>query len=257
MSEVPAGSRRPERRPVATGRITVGSAGEAIASQLRARILSGEIAVGSLLPTERDLAQESGLSRGSVREALKTLALEGLVSTKIGRNGGYFVQEPPSDAVVRTLDVFIRGRRVDQQSLLEMREIIEPQCATLAARRRSPEALERLTTLTERMAHLVEDIPTFLDLNIDWHVGVAEASMNEVLASVMQAISTNIRTAIAIDAFASPDMMRAAQRLHERVLTAIAVQDAEAAYRRMRRHLDETYDVVRGGHERRLHNDQG
>ena len=103
-----------------------------VIDDLRAAILNGDEPPGTLIPIE-SVADFFDVSPIPVREALKALALEGLVETRVGRNGGYFVQQPPADAVVRTLDVFIRGRRVDQQSLLETREIIEPQCAALAA----------------------------------------------------------------------------------------------------------------------------
>jgi DNA-binding FadR family transcriptional regulator len=244
MSQIPSADSTSRRMPASVGRLRVSSAAEAMADALRSGILSGEIARGSMLPTERELASESGLSRGSVREALKTLAIEGLVSAKVGRHGGYLVQEPPREAVIKSLDVFIRGRGIQQNSLLEVRAIIEPECAALAAGRRDAETLEKLRDLTGRMSSLTEDIPAFLDHNIDWHVAIAEASGNLVLSSVMAAISTNIRTATSIVDYASAEMMRAAQHLHEGVVTAIADGDAEAAHRRMRRHIHATTEVV-------------
>jgi DNA-binding FadR family transcriptional regulator len=230
--------------PAAVGRLRVSTAAETMADALRSGILSGEIARGSMLPTERELAGESGISRGSVREALKTLAIEGLVSSKVGRHGGYLVQEPPREAVINSLDVFIRGRGIEQNSLLEVRAVIEPECAALAAKRRNAGTLESLRDLTSRMAGFTEDIPAFLDHNIGWHVAIAEASGNLVLSSVMTAISTNIRTATSITDYASAEMMRAAQHLHEGVLAAIVEGDAEAAHRRMRRHIHATTEVV-------------
>jgi DNA-binding FadR family transcriptional regulator len=244
MSQISSADGSPRRMPASVGSLRVSSAADAMADALRSGILSGEIARGSMLPTERELASESGLSRGSVREALKTLAIEGLVSSKVGRHGGYLVQEPPREAVVKSLDVFIRGRGIQQNSLLEVRAIIEPECAALAAGRRDADTLGHLRELTNRMASLTEDIPTFLDHNIDWHVAIAEALGNLVLSSVMTAISTNIRTATSITDYASGEMMRAAQHLHEVVVTAIADGDAEAAHRRMRRHIHATTEVV-------------
>ena len=245
MDHMTAKDSLPGRASRAVGRIRVASAAEALADALRAAILDGEIKPGSMLPNERDLAEESGLGRGSVREALKILAGEGLVASRVGRNGGCQVQQPPPEAVVRYLDVFIRARRIHPDSLLEVREVIEPSCAFFAAHRRSAAHLARLEELTREMAQKTDDVPQFLELNISWHVLIAEASANEILASVMTAISTNIRSAIGVDAYESPEMMQAAQHLHERVLIAIADRDADAAYRRMCRHLRATSDIVR------------
>lgn len=228
----------------AVGEIHVARAAEVMASTLRSEIFQGRIKPGTLLPTERELAAESGLSRASVREALKSLAHDGLLLAKVGRGGGYLVQEPPRDAVIRSLDVFIRGRAINGGALVEVRKVIEPACAAFAAERRSEHHLHRLRALTEEMSTMTDDITSFLDLNIDWHILIAEASGNEVLASVMVAISTNIRSAIGADEYGSPEMMQAAQRLHESVVKAIADGDAAAAHRRMHRHLHAAGEVI-------------
>jgi DNA-binding FadR family transcriptional regulator len=226
------------------GRVQVANAGDLLAENLRSLILSGEIATGAPLPTERELAEESGLSRASVREALKILSVEGLVSVKTGRNGGYWVQEPPRDFFARSLDVFIRGRKITRNSLLELREIIEPMCAALAADRRDVETLENLESLTADMAKKTDDVTIYAEMNIQWHLVVAEASDNEVLASIMTAVSSNIRSAYTADEYRTALHMREAQHLHERVVLAIREQDASAAYRRMYRHLTSASEVL-------------
>jgi DNA-binding FadR family transcriptional regulator len=220
-------------------------AADVIANMIRDDILSGAIPAGTMLPAERLIAEQSGFGRASVREALKTLALEGLVTIKVGRNGGYLVQEPARDSVVRSLDLFIRARRIPGNSLLEIREIIEPECAAFAAERRTQAEARRLRVLTERMALIVNDVPAYLDLNIEWHVLVAEISHNDVLAAFMTAISQSIRISNAVEEYDSPDMLRAAQRLHESVLDSIIEQDPGSARRRMHRHLHAASEVVR------------
>lgn len=229
------------------GRIHVASAGEVLADSLRALMFSGKLETGVLLPTERELAEESGLSRASVREALKILATEGLVSVTVGRSGGYAVQKPPRQAVIRSLDLFIHGQGIKRSSLLEVREVIEPSCAALAADRRDADCLERLDTLTKQMGPMTDDVPGFLELNIDWHIAVADASGNEILASVMTAISTNIRSAISAEEYRSVEHMREAQHLHEGIFNAIREQDSDAAYRRMHRHLTAANEVITNG----------
>ncbi|MBW0101024.1 FadR/GntR family transcriptional regulator [Pseudonocardia sp. KRD291] len=214
------------------------------ADELRDRILSESVPAGALLPAERELAEESGLSRAAVREALGMLSMEGLLATKIGRGGGYVVQQPPREGVVRFMDMFIRGRRINTTSLLEVRDLIEPSCAVLAAQRGSDEDIDRLQRLTVEMADLVTDVPLFLDRNVDWHVAVAEASGNDVLAAVMSAISANIRAAIAADEYGSPVTLRKAHRLHEKIIDAIRRRDPETAGQLMQRHLHAASSVL-------------
>lgn len=226
------------------GRLRVRRASEIFADELRDRILSGSIPSGALLPAERELADESGLSRAAVREALGVLSLEGLVRAKVGRGGGYVVQQPPRAAVVRFMDLFIRGRGIHPTSLLEVRDLIEPRCAVLAAERRTDAQARELHALTGEMAELVGDVERFLDRNVDWHVAIAEASGNDILAAVMSAISPNIRAAISADEYESQEMLEAAHRLHERIADAIARRDPETAGRLMQRHLHAATSVL-------------
>ena len=170
--------------------------------------------------------------------------MEGLVAVKTGRNGGYWVQEPPRDSFARSLDVFIRGRKITRNSLLELREIIEPMCAALAAERRSIERLENIEALTLEMAKVTDDVALYAEMNIQWHLVVAEASENEVLASIMTAVSLNIRSAYNTEEYKTTLHMQEAQHLHERVVLAIREQDASAAYRRMYRHLNSASEVL-------------
>lgn len=226
------------------GRLHVRRASEIFADELRDRILSGAVPAGALLPAERELADESGLSRAAVREALGVLVVEGLLRAKVGRNGGYAVQQPPREGVVRFMDLFIRGRGISVTTLLEVRDLVEPRCAALAAERRSDPQLRRIRELTSELAGLVDDVPTFLERNVDWHIAIAEASGNDLLAAVMSAIASNIRSLSEADEFGSREVLAAAQRLHERIADAIERRDVEEAGRLMQRHLDEASSVL-------------
>jgi GntR family transcriptional regulator, transcriptional repressor for pyruvate dehydrogenase complex len=217
--------------------LRVPKASDVLADHLRQRILDGELSPGEMLPAERLLAEQSRLSRTAVREALRILEIEGLVATKPGRNGGTVVRRPDGDAVARSLDVFIRGRRVRFQSVLEAREQIEPICAELAAGRRSAAELERLQRVTEQVEALREDVPAFLSANVEWHLEVARASGNELLAAFMLALAKAVRAATDIDDFNSEAVRDAALKAHRRVLEAISAQDEAAARRAMHRHV--------------------
>jgi DNA-binding FadR family transcriptional regulator len=204
---------------------------------LRGRILGGEIVAGTLLPTERELTEQSGFGRSSVREALKTLASEGLIVTRPGRNGGSEVVTPNAETLAQSVGVFIRGRRVTLRALIEMRKIIEPACAELAARRRTDEDLDALGALNETMRATIDDPSAYLAANVDWHVRVAIASHNELLAGVLLAISRELHAGTEIVRLDDPRVREETVRAHEQIGRAIAAEQCESAHRRMLRHI--------------------
>lgn len=226
------------------GHIEVPRASDVLAQRLRHKILEGELGPETWLPPERELAELSGLSRGSVRDALRVLELEGLVETKPGRNGGTMVRLPDGSSVHRSLEAFIRGRKIRFRSLLEIREIIEPECAALAAQRRDGDDLDVLHEISDRLRMHSEDVPAFLTTNVEWHVAIAEASHNELFAAFMHAISREIRVATAVDGLNSEEVIVNALRAHDRIIEAIDSRDSDGARRRMRRHVCAYRDTV-------------
>jgi DNA-binding FadR family transcriptional regulator len=171
------------------GPIHVPRSSEVLASQLRVHILDGSIADGAALPAERDLVVQTGLSRGSVREALRILHTEGLITTRPGRLGGSVARRPGDDALARYVGLFVQGRGISLMSLLQVREAIEPSIASLAAANRTEEDLAELTATTQRLEDAFANVPLYLAENVNWHVAVAAASHNELLKAFLTAIS--------------------------------------------------------------------
>src|SRR3954454_5600093 len=173
------------------GQIEVPKASDLLASRLRERILAGGLVAGDQLPTERELAQDTGLGRSSVREALRILENQGLIVTRAGRNGGSSVRRPARSGVEESLDLFIRGQQLRLAALLEAREAIEPSAARFAALHRDDADLDRLVTLQDKLedARAREDVAGFLAANVDWHLAVVAGSRNELLIAFMTAIA--------------------------------------------------------------------
>src|SRR3712207_4142903 len=92
--------------------VLVPRASDILAGKLRDIILSGRIPAGGALPTERELVAQSGLSRASVREALRVLEVEGLILTRVGRSGGSTVTLPGRASVARSLELFVRSQGI-------------------------------------------------------------------------------------------------------------------------------------------------
>ena len=223
--------------PIDVGRIDLPDAPEVLASALRDRILSGDLPEGVLLPPERVLVEQTRLSRATVRESLRILQLQGLVVRRPGRSGGSVVARPSTQDVIRWLDVYLQGRRLGTGVLLEVREIIEPWCAALAARRRTEADLAALEKHNADLGAQVDDLPAYLQTNVAWHIAVAEASHNEILSALMDALSMAVHRQTSSERFNTAEVRATAVRAHERITAAIRAGDAETAQRRMERHV--------------------
>ena len=225
--------------------ISVPKASDVLASRLRDLILAGEIQPGELLPTERELVDDSGLSRSSVREALRVLEVEGLITTRPGRTGGSTVQLPGRGAIARSMQLFVRSHAVRLEALLECRSGVEPFLAGLAAAKRSEEELNAIRDIHARFVASVDDVPAYKKLNLDWHLAIARASGNEVLIALMEAISQPIFDAAAYQEVTTPSLRREAVKAHGAILKAIEDGNAELATSRMAKHLNAYAEITR------------
>jgi GntR family transcriptional regulator, transcriptional repressor for pyruvate dehydrogenase complex len=211
-----------------------------LANQLRESILRGDILEGDSLPTERELVEQTGLTRGSVREALRVLAVEGLVQTRQGRFGGNIVTLPGNDSMSNSISQFVRGRRLPLRTLHETREILEPALASLAALHRSAEDLFRLRTIHEELVASAGNFQEFSVNNIKWHNAVARASNNELLSAILYAISFGVAVATTTEEYNTPETRNAVIRIHARINDAIEAKDSPLAERLMRQHIGAT-----------------
>lgn len=232
------------RQPVRLTPVQVPKASDVLANDMRERILRGEFPEGTALPTERDLVAQTDMSRSTVREALRILEVQGLVRIKTGRSGGAFVQHPDGEHIASSVDLLIRGRQIRLAALLETREAIEPACAQLAAKYRTDADLERLDAANEAIADPSGSLGDFLQANVDWHVGVAIASHNELLTGFMLALSRAIYTSTDNQGFINTDVRLTTVKAHRSITNAIRGQDAEAAVRRMKRHVHSYAEAV-------------
>jgi len=218
-------------------RLSVPKAADVLAAHLRERILSADFQEGFQLPTERQLAESSGLSRASVREALRILEIEGLIVTRPGRGGGSAVRRPGPESIQRSVELFIRGHRILFRSLLETREAIEPVVARLAAENHTAADLANLREKHAALEASANNRDAHIAANLAWHLALAQASHNELLTAFMTAISQAVRAGTDIETFDSDAVRNATIRAHARIMQAIANRDGEAAARRMGRHV--------------------
>src|SRR5207302_8138987 len=130
-------------------RVRVGRVSEEVVKQVQEAIFSGTLGPGDRLLHERELAEQFGLSRMSVRDALRTLESSGLVEIKVGSNGGTFIREPNFDPLRDTLSSMLRSRKANILELVETRKIVETAIAGLAAQRANKDDLREMREALE------------------------------------------------------------------------------------------------------------
>jgi GntR family transcriptional repressor for pyruvate dehydrogenase complex len=230
-------SRKQARTSIQFPPLRVPKASDVLANELRERILTGELAEGIGLPAERDLVVQTRMSRTTVREALRILEVQGLVTIRTGRTGGAFVRQPGVEAMASTVNLLIRGRGIRLAALLETREAIEPFCAQLAAQNRTAEELAVLEAAIRASADDSDDLAHFIEHYVAWHLAVARASHNELLFGVMSALSRAIYEATDEAKLSGAEIRSSTVRAHESITAAIRDQNGPAALRRMTRHV--------------------
>lgn len=212
-----------------------------VVRQLHDGLLSGRYAPGDRLPNERELGELLRVGRSTVREALRTLELQGLVEVRPGRNGGIFVAEPSGRNVGEALETLLRFRQPSRAELLEFRVSFEGETAWWAARRATPEECERLLELAEAVAReaAAGAWSRLAEHDVAFHETVADAARNQVRVAVMQAINHPLREAVeAMGAGADAAVMGAVADDLAAIAAAIRDGDADTARDRMREHVE-------------------
>lgn len=216
---------------VQLGPIRIQKGFESLATTLAEQILTGKVKHGELLPNERELGEISGLSRGSVREALRVLEAQGLVSTKLGRNGGRVASPAGDETFRRSIGFFIRGQRISLPVMMETVEILEPNLAQLAARNRDDGDIVLLRAASEKL-RATKTPGRFVNANLRWHTVMAQASHNPLLIAIHDSFGPELLNP-RISGFVSDEIRASVVHAVERIELAIVTGDAEAARRRM------------------------
>jgi DNA-binding FadR family transcriptional regulator len=204
-----------------------------LASLLARKIMAGEFRSGSMLPSERSLAEGYGLSRSMVREALAVLGERRLIEVIPGR--GSFVRETTfDDAIERMIEIFDH-RGVTLRSLIEARTMIEATATGLAATRATDEQRQRIVTAT-RMCESVESLLERVQWDLAFHLAIVQAAGNPLVETMFAAIQPYI-VELLVRSLTDSEVTREGLGYHARILDAIMANDAETASQQMQLHL--------------------
>jgi len=223
-----------------------------IADELRALIVAGKLSEGDSLGHEPDLVERFGVSRPSLREALRILEAEGLVTVVRGVRGGVVVHEPDGRMTARTAALVLQARNVELADVFQARSLLEPIAArSIATMRGRKTAIKELRDLIAEQVATIEDPERFGEANAAFHerlvalagnqtLGIVAEMLNEIVARAVTAVS---RTD---DGVGSLGVRRRGIRSQERLLELLDEGDGAAAEEHWRAHMQVVGRVLLG-----------
>jgi GntR family transcriptional repressor for pyruvate dehydrogenase complex len=210
---------------------------EQIVQQIEQRFLNGHLKVGDRLPPERELAEQFGVSRTAVREAVKALRQKGLVEIQPGR--GTFITNDTSEGVRHSIGLLMKIAGIDgSPDLVEIREILEPEMAALSAVRATEEHIAAMREAIEKMDAALRDPDKYIEADLDFHLVLAEATQNTLIPTLIDSIVDLLREQRARIFLVTGGPQRG-QVHHKHILEAIIRHDPAAARDAMRVHLQQ------------------
>jgi GntR family transcriptional regulator, transcriptional repressor for pyruvate dehydrogenase complex len=210
---------------------------ELIVQQIEESILRGALKPGDQLPAERELAQRFGVSRTAVREAVKALGEKGLVESFSGR--GTFITDGTSHAIQKSIDLMAKISQPEGLAhLAEVRAILEPEIAALAAGRIEEQHLVTMREAYEVMERASHDPDAYIEADLDFHLSLAEAASNPIILSLIDSIVGLLREQ-RMRIFKVEGGPQRGQFHHKQILDAVERRDSKAARKAMQAHLQQ------------------
>ena len=223
---------------------------EQIVQQVEESIHKSVLKPGDQLPPERELAQQFGVSRTAVREAVKALREKGLAEAYPGR--GTFVTDGTGYSMRQSLDRMLKvGQAEGSGFLAEVREILEPEIAALAAARADQEDLSSMREQVAVMDSARKDPDAFIEADLDFHLALAEAAANPLILSLIDSIVGLLREQ-RMGIFQVEGGPERGQYHHKKILEAVEHRDPPGARDAMKAHLRQVREDSRrapGGQE--------
>jgi GntR family transcriptional regulator, transcriptional repressor for pyruvate dehydrogenase complex len=209
-----------------------------VAQEIVSEITTRGLGSGSTLPPEREMLATYEVGRGTLRESLRFLEMQGVISIKPGPGGGPIVNSPDSRDLAQTLGLFLQLLETRFSSIVEARMVLEPAMAASAAVRIDPAHLEEMRLSVERMESRVGDDAYFLEENERFHEVIAWSSGNSLFGLLITSLHwITDGTALGVD---YPERRQKAVIVaHRAIYEAIASGDPDTARAAMERHIRE------------------
>ena len=207
-----------------------------IVGQIQEFIREGILRPGDRLPPERDLAERLQVSRSSLREAIRALELQGLVVSRPG--AGTFISTESLDTLVSIIASSLSQASDVLSDIFEVRHLLEPQIAGLAADRATPEDIQRMVEALGEQERQMADGETGVEGDTAFHFALAQATQNWALLKVVSTISDVLHRS-RDQSLQTPGRPQRSFTSHEHILDMIRRRDVEGARSAMEYHISE------------------
>ncbi len=215
------------------------SLSEVVLDELQRLISEGVFKPGDRLPSEKDLAEQLGVGRSSVREAMRVLQLLGVIEVIQGK--GSFVRQ------TNILPLVVNWARLAQMGplaeVMEARLFIEVLIAELAAERATDEDIAKLEGILHHSRESLSNLEESAHVGVDFHIALAEATHNQVIALMYRTIY-DLFVEMARRTRTSEEAAHSRMQDHERIFQAVLNRDPEEAAQAMREHLESAYKLL-------------
>lgn len=196
------------------------------ADKIRQMIFSGEIKPGELLPSRKELAEQFDVGISTIHEAVQSLSTVGLVESRPGK--GTWVRHDALESVIHPSIITNRFGEIDAETIYETRMFIEVALAELAARKATPEDIERIWAALSEAHEVIADDEDFVSADWDFHLAIAEAAHNELLQAFYH-LARELLLDFIEDAISLPNVKEEATEYHVAQAQAIEQHDPEKA----------------------------
>ncbi|MBC8330643.1 MAG: FadR family transcriptional regulator [Anaerolineae bacterium] len=218
------------------------SLAEAVAEQLMALIAKGQLKPGDRLPTEPELMAQFGVGRSTLREAVKSLVVAGLLETR--RSAGTFVSESYTDFLSQRLNWGMVFSKQELRHIIDVRCALEEQAVALAAEFATDQQKARLSDLVDTISQQGIEPEQAVENDIAFHVSIAEASNNPLLLNLIlnlrQVLHGYIKSGYTRRGYESQVNAEEMANLHRPILQAILAGQPDAAKQAMHTHFENT-----------------
>lgn len=208
---------------------------ELVAEMIQDRILKDRLEIGTLLPSEKGLAEEFKVSRSVIREALRILEISGLVEIKKGPGGGIFVTDGYGEPIKKSLGIMISSGDVTIDHLFDVRMLMEPYIAGQAACHATEKDLKILEDLILESSNHPDDAAVLKRNNLNFHLMLAEASGNPILSTLLESL-LRLLVEISMD-FLDLKLERHFYKAHKEIFQAIQQKQEQKAIKLMQKDI--------------------
>jgi DNA-binding FadR family transcriptional regulator len=225
-------------------RVSIGRISEVIVDQIRLLIRQGRLVAGDRLPSERELCERFGVSRVTVREALRVLEANGLVEIRVGARGGAFITAPSSRLIGEGIVDLISLSSVSAREVTETRMVFELGIVPLVCERATEEDIAALYAICDQSdaASRADEYP--LELSAAWHTRYAQSAHNRAISMFVDSLHDPLLRSLEQARAVAPSHAPHGVVEHRALVDAITERDVQRATDLMRTHLNRTAELV-------------